>query len=110
MSDGDRFYRKLVGTGRGWGTAYRLACNNSNTIFVKDRALKAIADNLRRISADSMERAINILHKSFDEERWQKQGLPFSVGDNYSILERDLNLSRFQGDFYLVKILEKSSI
>jgi hypothetical protein len=109
MPDGDRFYRRLIGTGKGWGTAYRIACNGSGDIFLKDAAMKAVADNVRRISPDSMERAIGILHKSFDEERWQKQGLSLSSSNNFSRLEQALNTAGLQGDFDLVKILEKTA-
>ena len=108
MPDGDRFYRRLSGTGRGWGTAYRLACINSSFTLLGDKALKAIADNFNRISPDSISKAIKILLYSFSEERWQKQGLSLTSADNYSKLDEALNLSRFQGDFDLVKLLEKS--
>ena len=108
MPDGDRFYRRLSGTGRGWGTAYRLACNNGSFTLLGDKALKAIADNFNRISPDSISKAIEILLNSFSEERWQKQGLSLTSADNHSKLDEALNLSRFQGDFDLVKLLEKS--
>lgn len=102
MPDGDRFYWQLRGTGRGWGTAYRLAGNNSDPVFIKDRVLKAIADNFRRISPESMEKAVNILHKAFEDEKWQKRGL------NYLKLERVLNLSGFKGESVLAEVLKKS--
>lgn len=107
MPDGDRFYRRLVGTGRGWGTVYRIACNNGDFTLLRDKALKGISDNLRRIDADSVERVITILHKSFNEERFQK--LSLSSGDNYLKLERALEMSRLQGNFDLVEILKKSA-
>jgi hypothetical protein len=113
MPDGDRFYRRLSGTGRGWGTAYRFACNKSEASFLKGKALEAIADNLRRIEPTSLERAINILHTVFEDEKWQKRGLPFSDGDNYTKdnytkLEQALTLSRFEGESVLPEVLKKA--
>ena len=108
MPDGDRFYRRLSGTGRGWGTVYRLACNKSEADFLKDKTLKAIADNLRRIESTSLEKAINILHTAFEDEKWQKRGLPFSAGDNYTKLEQALTLSRFEGESNLAEVLKKA--
>ena len=108
MADGDRFHRALVGTGRGWGTAYRIACNNGNIILLKDKVLKAVADNLRRIEPQSVEKAIDILHGIFDAERWQKLGLSLFNADNFARLESELSMARFQGDFHLTKILENS--
>ena len=108
MPDGDRFYRRLSGTGRGWGTVYGLACNKSEASFPRDKALKAIADNLRRIEQTSLEKAINILHTAFEDEKWQKRGLPFSDGDNYTKLEQALSLSRFEGENRLPEILKEA--
>ena len=108
MPDGDRFYRRLSGTGRGWGTVYRFACNKSEASFSKDKALEAIADNLRRIEQTSLEKAINILHTAFEDEKWQKRGLPFSTGYNFSKLEQALALFRFEGESVLAEVLKKS--
>ena len=108
MPDGDRFYRRLSGTGKGWGMVYRYACNKIEASFSKDKALQAIADNLRRIEQTSLERAINILHITFEDEKWQKRGLPFSDGDNYSKLEQALTPSRFEGESVLAEVLKKA--
>lgn len=108
MPDGDKFYRRLSGTGRGWGTVYRMSCNNSPFAHLKDKAMKAVADNLRRISPDSVETAISILHKSIEQEKWRQRSFLTPVVDSYLQLERDIRGSRFDGDFNLVKILERS--
>lgn len=106
MPDGDRFYRKLIGTGRGWGTVYRIACNNGDFTLLKDKSLKAISDNLRRIDPVSVEKVINILHTAISEERFHILGL--STGDNYLKLEQALRTLRLKGNFDLVEILKKS--
>ena len=108
MPDGDRFYRRLRGTGRGWVTVSRISCNNGDILLLKDKVLKAVADNLRRIEPQSVEKGIDILHKFFDQERWQIQGLSVSNADNYARLEQELNLTRFQGAYYLTKKFEES--
>ncbi len=108
MPDGDKFYRNLIGTGRGWRKVYNLAINNSKPSFSKDKALDAIVDNLKRIESASLEKAINLLHTAYEDEKWQKRGLPFSVGDNYSKLEQSLTLSRFEGEHRLSEILKEA--
>jgi hypothetical protein len=108
MPDGDRFYRHLRGTGRGWVSIARMSCNNSDIFLLKDKVLKAVTDNLRRIDTQSVEKGIAILHSAFDEERWQKQGLSLSNADNFSRLEQALSFARFQGDFRLTKTFEDS--
>lgn len=108
MPDGDRFYRHLRGTGKGWVSISRMFCNNSDILLLKDKVLKAVSDNLRRIETQSVEKGIAILHSAFDEEKWQKQGLSLSGVDNFSRLERSLGFAKLQGDFYLTKILENS--
>lgn len=108
MPDGDRFYRRLRGMGKGWVSISRIACNSGNIMLLNDSVLKAVANNLRSIESASVERAIDILQSAFDEERWQKQGLSLSNADNFARLERAINIARFQGDFYLTKILENS--
>ena len=85
-----------------------MSSNKDYTDFPRDKVLKAIADNFRRISPESLEKAVNILHKAFEGEKWQKRGLPFSEGDNYSKLERTLNLSKFEGESVLPEVLKKS--
>lgn len=107
MPDGDRFYRQLVGTGRGWGTVYRIACNNGDFTLLRDKALEAISDNLRRIDPDSVERTIAILHSSFSEEKLQRLGLP--SGDTHLKLAQALKMARLQGNFHLVEKLKESA-
>lgn len=108
MPDGDRFYRRLKGTGRGWVTVSRIACNNGNIILIKDKIMKAVADNLRKIEPQSVEKALDILHRIFEEERLQKRGLSLSTTNNFIRLEQELRLAKFQGDFHLCIILENS--
>lgn len=108
MPDGDKFFRRLIGTGKGWGTVYRIACNNASLDILKDKVMKACADNLRRISPDSVEEVINVLHNAFQQEKWQRQGLPVSIKDTYLKLEYDLRVLKIKGEYNLGVILEKS--
>lgn len=59
MPDGDRFLRKLRWTGRGWGKVYSLACNNS--AFLPAQISKALANNMRNFSTESIAGTIGVL-------------------------------------------------
>jgi len=108
MPDGDRFYRRLRGMGKGWVTIARMSCNSGDIFLLNDKVLKAVTANLREIEPQSVEKGIDILHKCFDEERWQKQGLSLSNADAFAKLEQELSFARFQGDFYLTKKFEET--
>lgn len=68
MPDGDRCMRQLSGTGRGWGKAYALACNES--IYLPGQVIKACADNFRRFSDGAIEGAVNVLTTAFERQSW----------------------------------------
>lgn len=108
MPDGDRFYRRLRGTGRGWVSIARMACNNGDIFLLNDKVLKAVTANLREIEPQSVEKGIDILQRCFDEERWQKQSLSLSKADVFTKLEQQLSFASFQGDYYLTKKFEES--
>jgi hypothetical protein len=108
MPDGDRFYRRLKGMGKGWISVSRIACNNGNIMLLDDSVLKAVANNLRSIEPASVESGIDILHSAFDEERWQKRNVSLSNADNFARLERAISVARFEGDSYLTKKFEES--
>ena len=107
MPDGDRFYRRLKGMGKGWVSISRIACSKEDTLLLNDKVLEAIADNLRSIS-DSVEESVSLLHRAFEEERWQKQGLPFLSVDSFEKLDQELGRQNFQGNFQLNQILINS--
>ena len=107
MPDGDRFYRRLRGMGKGWVSISRIACNNDDITLLSDKVLEAVAENFRSVS-DSIEKSIDLLHKAFEEERWQKRGLLLSPVDSFVKLERELGKQNLQGNFQLNQILINS--
>jgi hypothetical protein len=107
MPDGDRFYRHLRGMGKGWVSIARMSCSNSDIFLLNDKALEAVADNLRSIS-DSVEKANLILHRAFEEERLQKRGLLEFPVNSFMLLEQELAKQSFQGDFQLNYIVKNS--
>ncbi len=106
MPDGDRFLRKLIGTGRGWGTAYKLASCNSE--YLPAQIIKACADNLRGFSDESIPAAIESLNTAFDREKWSVNENLLSSLDVFSILERECRSIKLKEGFELGNILEKS--
>lgn len=107
MLDGDRFYRRLRGMGKGWVSISRIACNNDDITVLSDKVLEAIAENFRSIS-DSIEKCVDLLHSAFEEERWQKRGLLLSPVDSFVKIERALGKQNLQGNFQLNQILINS--
>lgn len=66
MPDGNRFMKRLAGTGRGWGKAYSLA--RTNSMFLQGQVIKACADNLRRFTKDDIRRSVDILTVAFERQ------------------------------------------
>lgn len=106
MPDGDRFLRKLRWTGRGWGKAYSLACNNS--VFLLAQISKALANNMRNFSAESIAGAIGVLSDAFGRETYYGQTNLLPSSNIFLTLENEYRLLNVKGDFDLVNILEKS--
>lgn len=106
MPDGDRFMRKLKGTGRGWGIAYKLACNDS--IYLPSQIMKACADNFRSFSDGALNGAVDVLANAFERENWSKKENLLSSSDVFLNLEREYQALNIRGDYDLVGILEKT--
>ena len=106
MPDGDRFMRKLKGTGKGWGVAYKLACSDSPHLSAQ--ILKACADNLRNYSKDALAETVDVLVSAFERENWARNENLMSSADVFLTLEKEFKSLKIKGDFDLVGVLEKT--
>lgn len=106
MPDGDKFMRKLKGTGKGWGVAYKLACSDS--AHLPAQILKACADNLRNYSKGALAETVNVLVSAFERENWVRNENLISSADVFLTLEKEFKSLKIKCDFDLVGILEKT--
>ena len=106
MPDGDRFMRQLIGTGRGWGKAYSLACNDSPYLF--DQVIKACADNFRRFSDGAIQGAVNVLTAAFERQSWSDKDNLMSSAEVFLKLKEEYRQLKVDGDYDLVGVLERT--
>lgn len=106
MPDGDRFMRRLIGTGKGWGKAYALACNESP--YLTEKVIKACADNFRRFSDGAIEGAVNVLTTAFERQSWSDKENLISSAKVFLMLKDDYQRLKVEGDYDLVGILERT--
>ena len=105
MPDGDRFMRRLIGTGKGWGKAYSLACNES--MYLPSQIIKACADNFRRFPDGAIEGAVTVLANAFERQSWFEANL-ISSARVFLILNDEYRRLKVGGDPNLAGILERT--
>lgn len=108
MSDGDRFMRKLSGTGKGWGVAYRFASSN-DLVHLPHKIVQACADNLRRIEPDLIFGAVSAICDAFEREKWSRESNLLSSAEVTLKLDKDLRAINGSGDYDLIDLLKKSA-
>lgn len=108
MPDGDRFMRKLKGTGNGWGVAYRLAASD-DLVHLPNKVVKACADNLRRIEPDLIFRTVSAVCDAFEREKWSRESNLLSAVEVSLKLDNDLRSISGSSDYDLIDLLKKSA-
>lgn len=108
MPDGDRFMRKLKGTGKGWGVAYRLASSN-DLVHLPHKIVQACADNMRRIEPELIFGAVNALCGAFEREKWSRESNLLSSVEVSIKLDKDLRSIKGSADYDLIDLLKKSA-